>query len=181
MNSYNLFHDLIYDGLTHLQVGKIGEYWFKLILTLKGFDTYTSEVDDKGIDFIVRVNDNRHVDIQVKTIRREKTSYVFVSKNAWENQLRENLYLGLVILQNGTLPQTYMIPSTAWLEESALFRNRDYMELGQKSKPEWGLNLSAKNMPLLDQFRIENQLGGLRPTDPENPGTVVSEEELEIS
>jgi len=48
------FKDFKYDQLSHLQVGRICEYWVKMFLTLENFDVYTSEVDDKGIDFVVR-------------------------------------------------------------------------------------------------------------------------------
>ena len=34
------FDDFKYDELTHLQVGRIGEYRVKVWLTLLGFDTY---------------------------------------------------------------------------------------------------------------------------------------------
>jgi hypothetical protein len=46
-----------------------------------------------------------------------------------------------------------MIPSFVWKEKNALFVSRDYE--GLKSKPEWGLNISKKNMALLETFRFE--------------------------
>ena len=71
------FKNFNYDALNHLQVGKLCEYWVKMFLTLEGFDIYTSEVDDKGIDFIVRLDDAIHIDIQVKSIRLKTTRYAF--------------------------------------------------------------------------------------------------------
>jgi len=157
-----MFQKLKYDDLSHLQVGRIGEYWVKLNLTLLGFDIYTSEVDDKGIDFIIRINDQKHIDIQVKTIRNEKTDYVFVSKETWNNQLRENLYLALVILENEQNPKTYLIPSNEWANPNDLFRDRSYKKEGQKSKPEWGLNVSKKNFHLLEKFELQTGIKKLK-------------------
>ena len=45
-----------WDKLNHLQIGKYAEYYVKMVLTQYGFDVYSAEVDDKGIDFIIRKN-----------------------------------------------------------------------------------------------------------------------------
>ena len=147
------FDNFRFDDLNHLQIGRIDEYWVKIWLTLSGFETYYNDVDDKGIDFILRLNNDKHVDIQVKTIRMN-TGYVYVSKDCWNNELRGNLYLALVILENFNMPQIYFIPSTAWNTPNELLKDRDYKKEGQKSKPEWGINVSKKNMEHLNQYNI---------------------------
>lgn len=43
-----------------------------------------------------------------------------------------------------------MIPSMAWNEPNALLVDREYQ--GLKSKAEYGLNLSKKNLPLLEDY-----------------------------
>lgn len=156
------FSKLNFDNLNNIQIGKIGEYWVKLNLTLYGVDVYTTEVDDKGIDFILRVNASQYIDIQVKTIRKAKTGYVFVTKECWKDGLRDNLYLALVILENYKEPSTYLIPSTAWNNPTDLLRDRNYDSLSQKSKPEWGINLSMKNDYLLDQYSWEIRVDDFR-------------------
>ncbi len=147
------FDNFTFDNLSHLQIGRIGEYWVKIWLTLSGFDTYYNDVDDKGIDFILRLDNNKHIDIQVKTIRTN-TGYVYVSKETWKNELRDNLYLALVLLDNHKMPTIYFIPSNAWLSPNELLKDRNYEKEGQKSKPEWGVNVSQKNMGLLHQYDI---------------------------
>ncbi len=153
----NEFDKISYAELNHLQIGRLGEYWTKIILTLNGFDIYTSEVDDKGIDFVVRVSKEKYIDIQVKTVR-EKTSYVFVSKETWNNELRENLFLSLVLLFDCREPKVYLIPSISWREENNLLKSRDYLKEGQKSKPEWGLNISKRNLHLLEKYEAKETL-----------------------
>lgn len=152
--------DLKYDNLHHLQIGRIGEYWIKLMLTMQGFDTYYSDVDNKAIDFVVRLDNSKYIDIQVKTIRLKKSSYVFVTKKSWaENEMsRANLYLALVILKEDQYPESYLIPSSAWLQPDELFCDRKYQEKGLKSPDEWGLNISTKNMHLLDAYKLEKQV-----------------------
>jgi hypothetical protein len=47
-------HTYHWSELTKLQVGRYAEYFVKMVFTLHGFDVYSAEVDDKGIDFVVR-------------------------------------------------------------------------------------------------------------------------------
>jgi len=42
---------------------------------------------------------------------------------------------------------------TLWSEPNALLVSHEYP--GKKSKPEWGLNLSQKNLPLLAKFSFD--------------------------
>ncbi len=147
-----------YQKLRPLQVGRIGEYLVKLNLTLHGFDVYTTEVDDKGIDFIIRLDADNYIDIQVKTIR-SLSSYVYIDKSSksWQQPFKQNLYLALVILSNDTFSDIYLIPAIAWNNPNALFKSRDYHG-SEKSKPDWGLNLSKKNMGLLSIYKFDNIL-----------------------
>ena len=65
-----------------------------------------SHLPDKGIDFIIRLDDDKHIDIQVKTVR-ENTNYVFVTKDTWRNKLRANLFLAIVLLENHKISYFY--------------------------------------------------------------------------
>lgn len=40
--------------LTPLQLGRYAEYYAKMEFASYGFEVYTSEVDDHGVDFIVK-------------------------------------------------------------------------------------------------------------------------------
>lgn len=149
MDKYN------WDRLNHLQLGRYAEYFAKMEFTLYGFDVYTAEVDDRGIDFVVRRDSDRYYDVQVKSSR--KLNYIFFPKGKFD--LRDNLLAAVVLFIASEAPQLYLIPSTAWCEPNALFVSRDYE--GKKSKPEWGLNLSRKNLPLLARFSFDMAVQGL--------------------
>ena len=152
------FKTTSYKNLNRLQVGRLGEYWVKLMLTLDGYDVYTSEVDDKGIDFVVRLSPEKYIDIQVKTIRGY-SSYVFVDKisKAWTTPLRDNLYMALVVLIDNSAPEMYLIPASTWNDPQKPFVSNDYNG-SLKSKPDYGINISRKNMPALQPFRFPNPL-----------------------
>ena len=40
--------------LSHLQLGRYAEYYAKMEFVSYGYDVYTSEVDDHGVDFVAR-------------------------------------------------------------------------------------------------------------------------------
>lgn len=121
-----------YNGsqLNSLQLGRYAEYFVKMEFTLFDFDLYTSEVDDRGIDFVIRNDQERYYDIQVKSVYKAK--YIFFPKDKFK--LRDNLLAAVVIFVDWEAPKLYLIPSTAWQKLNTLMVGRDY-EL-KKSKPE---------------------------------------------
>jgi hypothetical protein len=139
--------------LNSLQIGKYAEYFVKMEFTQYGFDVYSSEVDDRGIDFVVRKERTNsmtnYYDVQVKSVR--ENGYVFFPKDKFN--LRGNLLAAVVIFPEGEMPQVHLIPSLAWKTIDALLVSHDYE--GKKSDPEWGLNISKKNMPLLERFTFQ--------------------------
>lgn len=68
--------------LNHLQLGRYAEYFVKMEFTLFGFDVYTAEVDDKGIDFVVRKDATQYYDVQVKSVF--KSTYIFMQKEKFD-------------------------------------------------------------------------------------------------
>src|SRR5687767_15767829 len=104
---------LQWSRLNHLQVGRYAEYLAKMEFTLCGFDVYTAEVDDKGIDFVVRRDPAAYFDIQVKALRpKGGAGYVYFRKDCFE--LRGNLLAALVLFEDGNLPDLYLLPSLVW-------------------------------------------------------------------
>jgi hypothetical protein len=111
---------------------------------------------------------------------------VFAQKEKFA--LRENLFMAVALFSEGSPPSLsyetrilrygcaysgcgfhrrvwlpshsgYLIPATAWKAPNELLVSRDYE--GLKSKPEWGLNVSQKNMAALEQYRFEEVISHL--------------------
>lgn len=137
--------------LNSLQLGRYAEYYAKMEFASYGLDVYTSEVDDHGIDFIAKTDSGRFLEIQVKSSRQ--MSHVFMTKEKW-NIESPDTYLALLLFEDDKLPVVYLIPATAWRTPNKLLSDKDFE--GLKSKPEYGINLSKKNTPLLKEFRIED-------------------------
>lgn len=145
MNEYK------WSDLNSMQVGRYAEYFVKMEFTMYGFEVYTSEVDDRCVDFVVRKGGGPFYDVQVKSIR-ERSSYIFVRKDHFG--IADNRLVAVVLFRNGDRPDLFIIPMNAWNNLDPLLRSRDYK--GKKSKPEWGINVSARNRPLLEKFRFES-------------------------
>ena len=141
--------------LNHLQIGRYAEYLVKMELTQYGLDVYTSEIDDRGIDFVLRLSASHYVDIQVKASRN--LNYIFFPKKSFHP--RKNFYAAIVLFQDGEPADHYLIPSLAWLDPNDLLVSRDYKEAA--SSPEWGMNLSYKNLKLLDHYSFDKSIASL--------------------
>lgn len=136
------------------QVGTYTEYFVKMELTMYGFQVYTTEVDNHGIDFVARHGRGAFLEIQVKSLRvkrGKRSGYVFVEKDKFT--LADNLNLALGLLSDGFLPDLFLIPSVVWKTPNKVFVSRDYE--GLKSKPEWGINISERNIQKLEPFRFD--------------------------
>lgn len=128
---------------TH-QVGKYAEYYVKLHLTKYGLDVYTTEVDDKGIDFVLRINSRKYIDIQVKSVRGR--GYIYMTKDKF--QLRDNLYLALIVFIERKEPLFAMIPSMDWHTDKPSYLT-DYDYVDKKSRPEYGIRITKKSIPMI--------------------------------
>ncbi|MEW5873496.1 MAG: DUF4365 domain-containing protein [Chloroflexota bacterium] len=138
-----------------MQLGRYAEYLTKMEFTAYGLDVFTAEVDDKGVDFVIRKSDSQYYDIQVKSSRN--LTYIFFPKDKFK--LRPNLLAAVVLFEDNKPADLFLIPSETWQKPTALFVSRDYED--KKSLPEWGLNLSRKNLPELQQYLFENVVGNL--------------------
>lgn len=68
-------------------------------------------------------------------------------------------YIALVILKENQIPKLYIIPSTVWNNPNKIFVDKNYN--GLESKPEYGINISQKNMDIIEGYsfnRIVNNL-----------------------
>ena len=125
--------------LTAMQAGRYAEYYAKMEFTSYGFDVYTSEVDDHGVDFIAKNTAGDYFEVQVKSVRND--NYVFIRKD--KIILDDKHLVCFIRYIDGKLPESYVFPSTVWNDpDGAVFTSRDYE--GLKSAPEYGLNIKGR-------------------------------------
>jgi hypothetical protein len=144
-NTYN------WAKLSRLQIGKYAEYFVKMEFILSKCDVYSSEVDQHGIDFVIRTEQCKHYDVQVKSFRQipgKGTPYVFLRKDKFN--IHPSLLLALVRFVAGEPPTIWLVPACVEGRHNPIFESRDYGD-GKKSAPEWGLTLSKNKLALLEQ------------------------------
>lgn len=140
------------------QLGRYAEYYAKMEFASYGFEVYTSEVDDHGVDFIAKLKNSDFFEVQVKGVSEGGTCVISKEKLPID---KPNFLVCYLSFSVGKLPQVYLIPATAWKQPNAAFKGYDYDKPGQTSKPEWGINYSKKNLPLLEPYKIENFIGSI--------------------
>lgn len=140
-----------WNKLSRMQLGKYAEYYAKMEFASYGLDVYTSEVDDHGVDFIVKDKKNIFNEIQVKSLREK--GYTFMQQEKFDLN-NKTLYLVLMIFEDDKLPNIYLISTDAWNNENNMFTIRNF-DKGQKSKPEYGVNIANSNKELLEKYRFE--------------------------
>lgn len=90
----------------------------------------------------------RTYEVRVATMRWPRGNYAFFTKESFT--LSDSLLAVLILLEEGKDPKAFLIPSTAWRSPSPLLCDRDYE--GKASAPEWGIQVSGKSRPLLEDF-----------------------------
>ena len=139
--------------LNHLQMGRYAEYYAKMEFASYGFEVYTSEVDDHGVDFIAKLpGENKFFEVQVKSVR--DYGYIYMAKSKMPELSEDRLVCYLHFI-DGHLPDVFVRPATAWNNPNAVLVDRKYDKPGQKSEPEWGINISKKNYNLLDEYKAD--------------------------
>ncbi len=147
----------VLDKLNRIELWRYANEFVSKSFSTRGFDVSRKIDGNEGL--IVTNKSGKQYQIRVKSFRFS-TKYVFVSKESFDiNQ--ENLYLALVLFNSENTQSVYLIPSSAWVKETDLFRDRKYEKDGHISKPEWGLNVSPKNRHLLNQYEFNKVISRL--------------------
>ena len=141
-----------WSDLNHLQLGQYGEYYAKMEFTSYKYYVYTSEVDDHGVDFVAKnMKTGKLFEVHVKSMLKGK--YAFIKKN--KICLDEYHLVCLLHFKDDELPEVYIIPATVWKNPNSAFVDRNYDKDHQKTKPEWGINYSQKNLKILKEYKAE--------------------------
>ena len=143
--------NLNWSRLDHLQLGRYAEYYAKMEFTSYGYEVYTSEVDDHGVDFVAKAPDGVFLEVQVKAVRNRNYTCIKKDKIILDDK-HIVCYLRFV---DGAMPEFFVFPATVWQAPNAVFADYDFIKTGGKSKPEWGIKYSARNAVLLENYRAD--------------------------
>lgn len=134
---------------SNLDTGKLTKYashFVKMNFIAANCEIFENETGSKAYDFVVKNEKDQYVDVLLKTVYIEKTNYAYIPKYYWNKELRQDLYVALVLFMDDHEPVFYLIPSVVWKEPNDLFiDNPGY----SRKKPEWGINVTVKTIPIL--------------------------------
>ena len=138
--------------LNSKQLGQYAEYYAKMEFASYGYDIYTSEVDDHGVDFLARNIQTEDIyRVQVKSLLRG--SYTFIKKDKMK-PCKNNLVCLLHFVED-ELPKVYVIPVIVLENKGQDGNGKLFVSHDDYKKPEWGINCSKKNLSLLDEYSVE--------------------------
>ena len=147
-------------NLTPGQFGRYCEYLVSMELSAMGACIFRPEVDESGIDMLVRVTAGVYREVQVKSLRAP-SPYAFAKKSSFVPC--DALWMAFVRLEFGGSPKVYMIPSRDWLSPNSLLNDRPYGP-DRKSPSEWGLSVTKKSAAILETYAIDRRIAEfLRP------------------
>jgi hypothetical protein len=116
--------------------GKRQEYSVIAELLKRGFDVYMTLVDDQGIDCVLRLDDKKYLDVQIKARSKEAKQWNFFAAMSFD--VRNNFYFIFYTEKNNNL---WVIPS------------KDVKELGIENK-------SGKNAGKISLTLPKTESGG---------------------
>ena len=149
-----------WSALSHLQVGRYAEHFATMRFIEAGLEVYSTEVDDRGIDAVVRYGPGRCLEIQVKAVRNRHLTFVEkkhlgATTEEVEQRLKSGYCMAFLLFEDGQEPDFYLIPGYAWLTPNELLR--DY-PADKSTGPNFAITASKKAQPILDQYKFSQSL-----------------------
>lgn len=93
------------------KINKYGEYLVKLEFMKARLEVFVNDSGSKGVDFIIKTNSGQYHEISLQTLHLEKDRSVKISKESLNHDLRDNLWIALVLFMKDMEPTVYLIPS----------------------------------------------------------------------
>lgn len=107
-----------------LTFGKRQEFAAISRLLKEGCDVYMTLVDDRGIDCVIRKDNGKYLDIQIKARSKNcKPAYIAQFPNVVIEKPRENYFF---IFYSEPLDEYWVIPSTTLVKKAYLRRDPNY-------------------------------------------------------
>lgn len=137
-----------YSHLTKVQKGTFGEALAKMAFTLEGFEVYTPEWDDHGVDFVIRRPGGTLYNVQVKTTDPATNPFIYESRF----QLSDDFLLVAVRVVDGQAPDLYVARGSEWKTPG---RCLNHNSKGGTAGPYFELRLSPRYTNELARFRFD--------------------------
>jgi len=147
--------NLTWSHLNKQQLGRYGEIWTFMEFLSYGLNVYPTEVDDHGVDLVVKDVRGKYWDVQVKSVRGWTYIYFKTDYIDRANALDEpNLLVCYMNFVDGCMPEVFLFPSTVFMNvhDGGVFKDRGY---------EYGISVSKRNRHELEEYHLEDVVKSL--------------------
>lgn len=144
-----------YKHLNNIQKGSFSESYAKMAFTLEGFEVYSTDYDDRGVDFIIRNNDGRYFSVQVKSTGQSANPFIY----AESFEVSPDFILCAVRLVEGKAPEVYLACGTDWGKKGECL---NYNPGGGKAGAYYELRFSKVYSESLKRHKFEKYVEELR-------------------
>ena len=144
-----------YDHLNAVQKGSFGEAYAKMAFTLEGFEVYSAEYDDRGIDFVVRNVQGRFFLVQVKLTDLSSNPFIKEAKFS----ASDGFIFCAVRILNGELPTIYLARGSEW---AAGWKHLHYNKDGGRSGAYYEMRFAAKYAEYLQIHEFHRYIETMR-------------------
>lgn len=128
-----------------------------MAFTLEGFEVYTTEYDDRGVDFVIRNSDGRFFSVQVKATGKSANPFILGDKF----EASSDFLLCAVRLVEGNPPEIYLVRGTDWNEEQECLH---FNPSGGNAGAYYELRFSKKYSESLKRYNFQNYVEQLKRT-----------------
>jgi hypothetical protein len=144
-----------YKHLNTIQKGSFAEAYAKMAFTLEGFEVYTAEYDDRGVDFVIRNDKGRYFSVQVKATGKSASPFIYAERF----EMSPEFLLCAVRLVEAEIPKLYLACGTDWNEGKECLH---FNPSGGNAGAYYEMRFSKKFSESLERHRFENYVQRLR-------------------
>jgi len=147
-----------YAHLNNIQKGSFAEAYAKMAFTLEGFEVYSTDYDDRGIDFVTRWPGGGFLSVQVKAT---DTTSSETNPNITESKFQKtsDFLLCAVRLAEGFQPKIYLARGSDWDDDGDCLA---YNSKGGLSGSYYEMRFAKKYAEALDLLAFGNYIHRLR-------------------
>lgn len=134
---------------------KYAQHFVKLELMKARIEVFQNESGNKGIEFIVKNKLGNYHEIYLQPINLEKDRSIKIPKQDL-GELKDSLWIALVLLMKETEPVLYLIPSTVFKnpDNYIFFENEQGERFSYLSN--WEIKVFTKAIPKLSKYEFAN-------------------------
>jgi hypothetical protein len=133
------------------KIKKFAEHLVILEFMKSRFDIFQNVISDDEVDYVIKSKTGKYYEILLKAINLESDRSIHINKSEYGFELREKLYIALVLFMKEMDPAIYLIPFNVFEHPNQIFINHDQGERFNHLST-WEIMIFTKAIPELKKF-----------------------------